>query len=150
MIVGHKGEMMNKNLEVGDVFNLTKGMKVYARIPQKFIYANITEKSKDANKLSKTDIVIGDKRKTTKNVFDSAKYIGEYVVINTAFTGGGTGMGRNDVYPDGHHVVAKKLNVKGEYTDKGMEISFYQSGCFTAMIEPETIKVVRKMKMGFK
>ena len=33
----------------------------------------------------------------------------EYVVIKTSHEGGGTGMGPHDIYPDGHHIYAKKL-----------------------------------------
>ena len=29
---------------------------------------------------------------------------GRYVVVKTAFEGGGTGHGPDDAYPDGHHV----------------------------------------------
>ncbi len=71
---------------------------------------------------------------------------GEFVVIDTAFTGGGTGMGPHDTYPNGHEVTCKRL-VGGEYDANGVEVSFYQSGCFTAMIKD--IEPLRKMEMRF-
>jgi hypothetical protein len=78
---------------------------------------------------------------------DTSEYIGEYVVVNTALTGGGTGMGPHDIYPDGWHVTAKKLK-NGEYDNDGLTIEFYQSGCFNAML-PD-IKPIRRMQESFK
>lgn len=50
---------------------------------------------------------------------------GTYVVTRTAQTGGGTGHGPHDVYPDGHEVTASDTE------NMDSEVSFYQSGCFT-------------------
>lgn len=80
----------------------------------------------------------------------SLKETGSYVVLKTAYEGGGTGMGPHDVYPDGHHVYAKKLKNNGFWDSNGQEIDFYQSGCFTCMIEPKDIGVIKTMKMSFK
>jgi len=68
--------------------------------------------------------------------------IGRYVVAKTAFEGGGTGHGPGDIYPDGHHVYCETL------TGLHRKISFYQSGCFTNMIE--YIKPVGKAKRTWK
>jgi hypothetical protein len=85
--------------------------------------------------------------KFDKQQFDTSEYIGDYVVVSTALTGGGTGHGPHDVYPDGWYVTAKKL--KGEkYDSKGKEISFYQSGCFS--VTNKDVHVVRKMQESFK
>lgn len=84
--------------------------------------------------------------KSKKGLYDTAKLVGEYVVTNAGYSGGGTGHGPHDVYPDGWHVEAKKLK-NGKFDEKGEEISFYQSGCFTAM--NEDVPVVRKMKSNF-
>jgi len=73
---------------------------------------------------------------------------GEFVVIKTAFDGGGHGMGHNDYYPDGHHVFCKRLK-NGKYDEKGHEVEFYQSGSFTAVIEPEKLSVVRTLTPKF-
>jgi hypothetical protein len=65
--------------------------------------------------------------------------VGEYVVVATEYGGGirGGGMNGHDDYPDGHQVFA--VPVKG----RGPKVSFYQTGCFTAMLEKP--KVVAKM-----
>lgn len=71
---------------------------------------------------------------------------GEFVVTKTTFDGGGIGHGSHDVYPDGYHVFCKALK-NGEYDTDGIEIDFYQSGCFTCVITD--ISPVREMKMKF-
>lgn len=58
-------------------------------------------------------------------------FAGEYVVYKTAFNGGGTGHGRFDVYPNGHHVYCEKLYEP----HMGIRVDFYQTGSFTAMIK---------------
>jgi hypothetical protein len=85
-------------------------------------------------KLPKSDIFVLDE--------------GEFIVVKTSFEGGGTGMGAHDVYPDGHRVFCKKLK-DGKYDDKGIEVNFYQSGCFSAVIEPKQFSVIRTMSKGF-
>lgn len=72
---------------------------------------------------------------------------GEFVVTKTTHDGGGTAM-FNDVYPDGHHVHCKKLE-DGNFDADGIEIDFYQTGSFTAMIEPKEISSIRTMSMKF-
>ena len=59
-------------------------------------------------------------------------------MLSTEYGGGGRGGGMNghDDYPDGHKVTSKP--VKG----RGPKVSFYQTGCFTAMLENP--KLVRK------
>ena len=55
-----------------------------------------------------------------------------YTVVKTTFDGGG---GRKeDYFPDGHHVWAADEN--------GEKIDFWQTGCFTRMIEK--IEIVTK------
>jgi hypothetical protein len=70
---------------------------------------------------------------------------GFFVVTETKMDGGGTGHGPHDIYPDGHHVFAQRLNEDGTYNEHGEKINFYQSGSFTTCIE-EDIPVIRKMK----
>jgi hypothetical protein len=72
---------------------------------------------------------------------------GEFLVVKTKSEGGGTAM-FNDVYPDGHHVFCKKLNADGTY-ENGLEVDFYQSGAFTAMILPGEVTVVRTLTPKF-
>ena len=186
---------MDRNLEEGDVFEIEKGMNIYASIPEKFIYNNKLLSNKKTN----THIVVGKKfinsfsdkelkpllDTLTKKVqgeftyifgeiiskkemfkillptfekikpilkkrktFNTSSLIGEYVVIKTSYEGGGTGHGPGDVYPDGHRVIATKLQ-NGKWKKEGEEISFYQSGCFTAMINPMQIALKRKMEIKF-
>ena len=109
---------MNKDnfLEKGDVIELTSGMKVYANVPEHFVYSN----KRGSFALTHTGIRLGEE-------FD---YLcGKYIVTRTAYDGGGTGMGSNDVFPNGYHVFCVKAD------DRTIEVDFYQSGCFTAMIK---------------
>ena len=71
----------------------------------------------------------------------------DFIVIDTRMTGGGTGMGRHDVYPDGWRVTVQQLDKKGRFDESGLTFQFYQSGCFTCMI-PQC-HVVGKMKRTF-
>lgn len=73
---------------------------------------------------------------------------GEFVVVKTAFEGGGTAM-FHDTYPDGHHVFCKRLNPDGTYNDNGTEINFYQSGCFSGTILPKDLEVLRTLSKNF-
>ncbi len=71
-----------------------------------------------------------------------------WVVVETATTGGGTGHGPHDVFPDGHQVTIKLLN----YNNKGLlkghhSIRFYQSGCFTGLIPPKEIELIEEVDL---
>jgi hypothetical protein len=66
---------------------------------------------------------------------------GKYVVTKTVRDGGGTGHGPGDVYPDGHHVFCASAD------DGEREIDFYQTGCFSAMIED--INPIGKAKLAW-
>lgn len=102
-------------LKEGDIIELKAGHKVYADVPEHFVYSN----RKGSFKLTHHDITLGG---------DFSYREGRYVVYKTARDGGGTGMGPHDVYPDGHHVYCERLD------DRAVKVDFYQSGCFTAMI----------------
>jgi hypothetical protein len=121
--------MSDKFLKEGDVIELKDGMDVYADIPEHFVYAN----HRGSFKLTHSDITLGG---------DFDYLCGKYIVTHTAFDGGGTGMGAHDVYPDGHHVFCVKAD------DDKVRVDFYQSGCFTAMIED--IKPVGKAILDWK
>lgn len=98
-------------LQEGDVIQIEKGMNVNAEVPEHFIYAN----RKGSFSLVKGTVTIND---------ELSYLTGKYVVYKTSFGGGSS----SDGYPDGHHVFCESL-------DDGQKIDFYQSGCFTAMIE---------------
>ena len=79
-----------------------------------------------------------------KGVYDTNVFISDYVVIEAKSEGGGHGMGDHDVYPDGWRVTARQLNKNGSYNPRGKKVTFYQSGCFSAM--NKDVKVIRKME----
>lgn len=132
--------MSKKYLQEGDIFRLEAGHEIYVSLPEHFIYDN---RQFVFDKLGSTTIKIGE----PKRGFDTSCFAGEYVVVKTTFDGGGTGHGDHDVYPDGHHIHARKIvenELKGEKEVSNFEIEFYQSGCFTAM--NEKIKAIGKAK----
>lgn len=79
------------------------------------------------------------------------------LVVDTKLTGGGTGMGPHDIYPDGHQVTWVQL--KDWETDEELDGSmrpisiegrrqkkFYQTGAFTDMILPKDVTFVHSLK----
>lgn len=112
-------------LEIGDIIEINSSHTVYAWIPKHFVYSNRK----------------GDFSLTKHNIKceEEFEYLqGKYIVTYTCMDGGGTGMGPNDVFPDGHHIFCENVN------DRSIKIDFYQSGCFNAMIE--NIEPVGKAK----
>jgi len=102
-------------LKEGDVIELKEGHNVYADVPEHFVYSN----RQGVFNLTHSEITIGG---------ELCYFAGKYIVTKTVSDGGGTGHGRGDVYPNGHHVYCVKAD------DKSVKIDFYQSGSFTAMI----------------
>ena len=102
-------------LKEGDVIEIKEGHKVYALVPEHFVYSN----KKGSFKKVKSDVLVSGELDYLK---------GKYVVTQTTMDGGGTGHGPNDTYPSGHHVFCVNVD------DGETKIDFYQSGCFTAMI----------------
>ena len=88
------------------------------------------------NKAQVGDVIILGKKKAL-----------EYIVIRAELEGGGTGHGPHDIYPDGWHIKARKLNSDGSYNPEAKTIDFYQSGSFTNM--KEKVKIVGKMEQTF-
>lgn len=111
--------MKNNYLTAGDVIEIKKGMRVYAPLPD--------------GRLGLTDAAEG-----------------EYAVVTAGSTGQGSGYdGSVDaalIYPDGYKVVCRKLK-DGKYDPEGSEITFYQSGCFSAIHSPAMIRPVRKISL---
>ena len=114
-------------LKEGDIIELKEGMSVYCEVPEHFLYEN---RRGVFDKYAHGLITIEDH-------FDHL--IGRYVVYKTAMDGGGTGHGVHDVYPNGHHVFAERLD------DPSVKVDFYQSGCFTAML-PELKPVAKAVR----
>lgn len=121
-----KNESKENLLKEGDIIEITTGHEVYYELPMHFVYVNRVGNFKE---IAKTEVRIGE----LKNGLDTDFLKGRYVVKATSCGGGGTGHGPGDVYPSGHLVKCIKLNKK-DY-DSEIEISFYQTGFFTAMIE---------------
>ena len=78
---------------------------------------------------------------------DDSRGDAEFVVTATAYSGGGSGHGFNDTYPNGHEVTAKRLSQEGQYDPDGEEVSFYQTGSFCQMLED--VEKTRTMRMSF-
>lgn len=77
---------------------------------------------------------------------------GDRFVAETArMTGGGTGHGSHDVYPDAWHVAARKLNADGSYNPNGTLLQFVQDGTpgSSSFNSTRKAKVVGKMQMTF-
>jgi hypothetical protein len=125
--------MEQELLSRGDVFLLKKGQTVYMKT------LGFSDLEVVVGKPSSHQEYQHDEIKVKGRKFHSDQYLatvehpippaGEYRVTRTSYGGGGTGMGPHDVFPDGHRVYAKPVNA-----DEPL-ISFYQTGCFTAMIE---------------
>lgn len=103
---------MKRTLKEGDVIEITHEHTVYADIPEHFAYAN---RSGVFDKTAHTDV----------RIKDAPWLAGTYVVTSTSRDGGG--MASDGAFPDGHHVWCRRKD--------GVRVDFYQSGCFTAMIE---------------
>lgn len=156
--------MRKQLLQKGDVIRLEKGMRVYTQVPEKFFYQNrvfseeltehdITigeiyrreEVSKDSvikEVKDKVEYVVPATYEQVKNFMeslgldyetqelDTSVYEGEYVVNYVNYDGGGiqgTPSGY-ETYPNGWHVFCTKKD------NPSIQVNFYQTGCFTAMI----------------
>ena len=118
-------------LQEGDIIELKEGHKVYATVPEHFLYSN----RKGSFKPTKADAIIGG---------ELSYLAGRYVVYKTSYDGGGTGHGPHDVFPSGHHVFCERLD------DQSVKVDFYQSGSFTAMLPDlqPVAKAVRRWVEG--
>ncbi len=130
-------------LKGGNVFALVAGMKFYTDVPTLLLYVN-----GEKGQTSKGAVTAGDVLGKGKIKFDTRPFLGEYVVVNTDMTGGGSGHGGMDYYPDGWEVTAHKLGADGQIAQPVIEISFYQSGAFSA--ENRSVPVLRKMALNTK
>lgn len=65
-------------LKEGDVVNLTSGMRVYAKIPSKFVYTNAKLSSSD--NLTTTDLIIDEKYVNNGEVNENIKKIATAIV----------------------------------------------------------------------
>jgi hypothetical protein len=133
---------MNNYLEVGDVVEIKKGMKIYATLEERFIFCNTPISSK----LKITDIEVGKLKGHDSNIFDTSIFKGEYVVVSTSHY---EEIKDENFNPYQFKVICKKLNDDGSYNENGTVISFYQEGFYSAVIKTSEIQPIRKMKMKF-
>lgn len=128
--------MILKYLQKGDVIEIKKGMTVYT--------------GADEHKPIKTVIGSVIHLHDSQETFDTGVFIGDYAVIQAGSTGQGSGYdGSVDaavIYPDGYKIICKKLK-DGKYDSEGTEIHFYQSGCFSVVIQPSQIQPVRRINL---
>ena len=73
----------------------------------------------------------------------------KFVIETANMEGGGTGHGPHDVYPNGWHIKARRLNNDGTYNPNGEVIRFFMTGWFGCMVDPKDVRVVGKMQMRF-
>lgn len=137
---------MDRLLQVGDVFRSKRFVEALYRV----IRNDNSEPTLDKKQLCfdhSSEMEVhwternGDgwerqrKTKLDRRVEDQDKiHQWAFKVIDTRMTGGGTGMGPHDIYPDGHQVTA---------TDAfGRTMVFFQSGAFVGVIPPKDIDLV--------
>lgn len=158
--------MTAKNLpNVGDVIMSPKFAYGYYGYDEDFKHVDKKRITIDGNPTEKHQIRVGineDERVTMaaetgkippkKRILDygacdPSRATAKFVVESAAMGGGGTGHGAHDVYGDGWHIRARRLNKDGSFDPNGEVIGFYMTGSFTCMVEAKDIKVVSKMKM---
>lgn len=76
---------------------------------------------------------------------DESRGSAEFVVEYVALEGGGSGHGPHDVFPDGWHVLARRLKADGSYDPQGEVVDFYQTGCFVNVVDsPDFIRTMER------
>ena len=156
--------MEQKFLQIGDVFYVTYGMKIYCTVggheTDRYVYPNTEDLSPMFDRIATEHSIPFVKyaafMKFLKEQYELTRkdrgagtqnFVGYYVVTQAHMDGGGPGHGPHDTRSNGHHVFARKLKRNGTYDPNGSEIHFYQSGGFTAV--NEDVPVDRKMAASF-
>jgi len=122
-------------LHKGDVFLIEVGQKLYVKAHGLSSEEVSCGEATCHQEYRRDMIVVEGKKYYSESKLVTIQHVvpppGEYKVLSVSFGGGGHGGGMNgaDDYPDGHRVEAKLRSGKGPI------VSFYQSGCFTAMLE---------------
>lgn len=128
-------------LQESDIIKLEKGHCIYVDVPKHFVYANHIGNFETTHEA----ITIGDPGLG----FDTRFMVGKWAVYKTTMDGGGGSS--NDEFPSGHHVFCERLLGKDALSSEHrMRVDFYQTGCFTAMIEAGDIGVVGKVEIEYK
>jgi hypothetical protein len=122
--------MSKKNyLKVGDIIELKPGHEVYAMVEARSVYAN----RKYSRKLTQTNVTLNEE--------NFSHLLGEFVVIAAVKEAGDSDP--HDPWPGGWKVTCRSL------ADPMIEVSFYQSGCFTAKItDIEPVRTLTQKKLA--
>lgn len=135
----NKPKKPRRLLKRKDIIRIEKGHTIYAPIEARFAYVNMPR----SRKIYHSDVTVGELMPLASSYFyeskkgsvlDTSVFAGDYVVVNCGYNGGGGRL--CDEFHDGWHIVAEKLD------DPTIEIEFYQTGSFTAVIEPGTIFIL--------
>ena len=78
--------------------------------------------------------------------YDESRAKAKFVVESARMEGGSHGR---DEYPDGWHIIARRLSEDDDYDPDGEVIQFYMTGCFNCKIAPADVQIVGKMHMRF-
>ena len=131
--------MSKKSIEVGDVlvspafaYGYHNGNKTFVTVDGKTKHSVVTYYPKGTSE----DL----------GAYDPSRGEAKFVVVRAVLQGGQEcgGMSGHDRYPDGLHVMARRLTTKGKYDENGELIVFYASGCFTNLIPMK--KIIRTNK----
>ncbi len=73
-----------------------------------------------------------------------------FLVLIARMEGGSSTGPHNDLvgYPDGHYVVAKECDAKGNVVENGLKAQFYQTGYFNTMVKKTKVIGRRPVKLG--
>lgn len=127
------GKQINNSADINNIKStLTKKLK-------QSIYSEIGAEVSD---ISIDNLLLPILEEYKEETLDTRIFSGEYIVVKTETVDGTKGK---DSYPSGYKVQCKKLN-DGKYDENGVDISFFQSGCFTAIIESKDIQPIRNVK----
>lgn len=130
-------------LKVGDIIKLKKGDKIYMDIPNHFIYENSLG---DWKNFSNIEVVIGH-LSCLRNYDSSWLLEKELLVVKTKMDGGSQG---HDAFPDGLHVYCVVISDVSDNMKEWIKVDFYQSGCFSAVIEEGKILITDKAEKQVK
>ncbi len=132
-----------------DLFNRNNRITVGRDTPEHMVGRYMTKEEID--EYVKTNSKMPESKMIEENLgsVDLSRAKAEYVVIEARYQGGGSEPNDPIPYPDGWHVVAKRLSDGRVWNPDGEEIQFYMNGCFMNMIPPRSVKIVGQMRLAF-
>lgn len=137
---------MNRNPSEGDIISSTLFAYGYYSYDKKIILVDGKTKSYPVHYSKSESERVKEAAKTGKippkdyvkdlGAYDLSRASARFVVTSAIMTGGGTGHGPHDIYPDGLRIRAKRLDKKQE------TIEFFLSGCFTNKLDKKDLQYV--------